>query len=124
MEENTTLFVPQLDEPDFKQFPTLTEANEALKEFETARHKASIFKCVSQTSTGRGCGAYQTVGSSLYLQTHYYVQPHGCTGGDYNKQGEGQTKCTSCMKTIRLGWNPEIEKLKRYFSAVVDVYDE
>lgn len=42
----------------------------------------------------RGCGAHFPIAKAKFIQTHFYIEPHGCTGGDYWKQGEGQIVTT------------------------------
>lgn len=79
----------------------------------------------------------QTVISSLtYIQTHWYVRPHGCSGGDYWLPGEGRFKCPHCDKINRLlrtgeknpfiirdGKHAGVDQLKLYFAEVVDVHE-
>lgn len=79
--------------------------------------------CLGWTVTSKGCGAELRVGALVYLQTHWYVEPFSCTGGDYWNAGEGQFICPKCGAKNRLYERPEVEKLKRYFKAVEDKYD-
>jgi len=39
------------------------------------------------------CGGRHAVKDLTAVQTHWYVSPHGCTGGDYWKEGEMQFVC-------------------------------
>lgn len=39
------------------------------------------------------CGKLHTINKLTLLQTHWYTQPHGCTGGDYWNSGEIQFIC-------------------------------
>ncbi len=69
-----------------------------------------------------GCGAEFPIGEITYLQTHWYVEPSGCSGGDYFKEGEGNWICPKCGGRNRLGYQKEIQKQKRLFKAYVDEY--
>lgn len=39
------------------------------------------------------CGKYHTIKNCEVIQTHWYVQPRGCTDGDYWNEGELQIVC-------------------------------
>lgn len=39
------------------------------------------------------CGKQHPIGKLDLLVTHYYIEPHGCTGGDYWREGEWQFLC-------------------------------
>ena len=39
------------------------------------------------------CGALHVIGELTLRVTHWYVEPHGCTGGDYWNEGEWQFIC-------------------------------
>lgn len=39
------------------------------------------------------CGKLHIINKLTLLQTHWYTQPHGCTGGDYWNSGEMQFIC-------------------------------
>lgn len=69
------------------------------------------------------CNKQPRINECTYIQTHWYVRPHGCTGGDYWNQGEGRFRCPRCQKETRLYKKPEIEKLKRYFAKVIEEHD-
>lgn len=70
------------------------------------------------------CGARAVVSSLTYTQTHWYVRPYSCTGGDYWKEGEGQFDCPKCGHRNRLYNRPEVVALKRFFAAVEKTYDK
>lgn len=70
------------------------------------------------------CGRRTRVSRLVYLQTHWYVTPHGCTGGDYWRPGEGQFDCPKCGARNRLYDRPDVVALKPYFAATEDVYDK
>lgn len=68
--------------------------------------------------TCKGCGRRMRLDSIVYIQTRFYVRPHGCTEGDYWKDGEGQWRCKHCGFINRLYDKPEIEKLKHLFLRI------
>jgi len=78
--------------------------------------------CLGSTFDDRGCGAKLHVSDLVYIQTHWYVPPSGCTDGDYWNTGEGQFVCPKCGCTNRLYERPEVEKLKAHFKKVEDKY--
>lgn len=67
---------------------------EAYAELDEARRK-SMIECMH-------CERRTRVSKLTYIQTHWYVRPYSCTGGDYWKQGEGQFVCPKCGETNRL----------------------
>lgn len=88
------------------------------------KRKAGVaIQCTSQAATGQGCGAWTPVSRLVYIQTHWYTHPHGCTGGDYWNQGEGQWVCPKCGHRNRLYESPFVAELKRFFKGVHDTYD-
>lgn len=68
------------------------------------------------------CRAGNQINTLIYLQTHWYVRPSGCTDGDYYRHGEGNWDCLSCGRRNRLYDKPEITALKRLFARVRDCY--
>lgn len=107
---------------------TLADAEKKVKKAEKALDKAEesrdkLLKDAEVQCLNKSCGAYLRIGDLTYIQTHWYVQPHGCTGGDYYRAGEGQFKCPKCgMRNRMLGEN--VEKLKVHFKEVEDTYDD
>lgn len=74
---------------------------------------------------GKGCGEPTQIKELTYIQTYWYVEPHGCTGGDYWKKGEGNWICPECDHTNRLidscGPNAEeVSELKYLFKEIKD----
>lgn len=63
------------------------------------------------------------ISESEYLQTHWYTEPHGCTGGDYWNIGEGNCVCPNCRTRLRLYKCPELYNLKTLFKSIKDVYE-
>jgi len=83
-----------------------------------------INKLKSKTLVVCDCGAEFEIHEIGYIQTHYYIEPRGCCGGDYWREGEGQWECPECGHRNRLYTRPEVMKLKRLFKKVVDEYKE
>jgi DNA-directed RNA polymerase subunit RPC12/RpoP len=70
------------------------------------------------------CGKRSVVGRLTYIQTHWYREPYGCTGGDYWSAGEGRFACPHCGYENRLIYRPEIESLKRHFAEIEQRYSD
>lgn len=73
----------------------------------------------SRTLVQCQCRLAFPIGELEYIQTQWYVPPHGCTGGDYWKDGEGRWKCPECGRVNRLYDKPDIEAKKWLFRSVV-----
>jgi hypothetical protein len=88
------------------------------------RTKALSRKQVTCTTNlanrGDGCGSRFQIGTLTFIQTHYYISPWGCTGGDFWKEGEGAFECPKCGYRNRLYNRKEIQELKPYFKNFVD----
>ena len=83
------------------------------------------------------CGKYHAIGDLDLLQTHFYIEPHGCTGGDYWKEGELQFVCPKegtrnrlLFDDYHLDWREHGSTAlafscayKRLFKSVRDVHD-
>jgi hypothetical protein len=72
---------------------------------------------------GDGCGKRTQIRNLVYIQTHFYVSPWGCTGGDFWKEGEGAFNCPKCDYRNRLYDRPDIMDLKPYFESVEDEHE-
>ena len=70
------------------------------------------------------CRIGHEVRELIYLQTHWYESPHGCSGGDTWHAGEGQWACPDCGHTNRLYDNPDVTALKPLFKLVNDKYKD
>lgn len=88
------------------------------------RARRSTVACTSQVATGKGCGARHEIGDLTYVQTHWYEEAHGCTGGDRWHMGEGQWRCPSCGHVNRLYDSPDVVALKPHFKVVEDRHDD
>ncbi len=115
----------QIEEWEPRREDTLEFLDEEMRKVEATladlkRRKDNLLK---QTLVKCGwCGAESEIGQLTYIQTHWYEHPYSCTGGDRWHPGEGQWKC-ACGKRNRLFNKPGIEKLKRLFANVEDVYE-
>jgi hypothetical protein len=65
------------------------------------------------------CGKSHQIGKLTYIQTQWYVTPHGCNGGDYWQNGEGQFNCLSCGARQREYHHPKIKDLSHSFATIV-----
>jgi hypothetical protein len=70
----------------------------------------------------RKCKASHEIEALTYIQTHWYVRPYGCTGGDYYNAGDGQWDCPLCGVKNRLYDKPEIMALRARFRATLECY--
>lgn len=106
-----------------KRLDAINAEASALQKALDEKMRNSILRCV-------WCGKGKRVSDLTLLQTHWYVQPYSCTGGDYWKRGEVQYKCPSCgelNRGLRETWhgcNARILDLQRYFGDEKDVYDK
>lgn len=105
-----------------KKLSELDAARAALKAEEDACLACTEVTCTS-SSEGRGCGVKTEIKKLTYIQTHWYVEPYGCTGGGFWREGEGRFKCPHCGTVNRLYDRPEVQNLKRHFAGVEDAYD-
>lgn len=80
------------------------------------------------------CGKSHQVSKLTLIQTHYYVRPYSCTGGDYWNMGEKQYECPSCGERMRDPGDNEylakyrqldkrIGELARFFGETVKEYE-
>lgn len=87
-------------------------------------HKSkTVVQCTSSV-LGSGCGMGMIISDLVYIQTHWYERPYGCTGGAQWHPGEGQFECPHCGCRNRLYDRPDIMKLKSLFKKVVKEHDE
>ena len=104
--------------------------NDLFEEYETAKERLDeitrqIDERKSQTIVrcpNKDCLRGYEVRELDYIQTHWYVEPSGCTGGDYWNKGEGRWRCPVCGAVTRLYNKPDISELKPYFKSIVDDY--
>ncbi len=63
----------------------IVEVEKQLKKLQYQRkhaHRRRLINCIH-------CDQRTQLGSLIYIQTHWYEEPHGCTGGDWWHEGEG-----------------------------------
>jgi hypothetical protein len=88
----------------------------------------TLVKC-SDSNYGKGCGKKTAIKNIVYIRTHWYVSPYGCTGGDYWNEGEGQFICPKCGNRNRLtdSWGEKgrekLSKYQRQFKSIVEEHD-
>lgn len=108
------IFVPKLDGPSAEEVAAaravIEKHNLAIEE----QRKETLVQC-------QVCKALHKVSDLTYVQTHYYIFPHGCTGGDYWVQSEGRFPC-KCGHINRLYRSPDVVELKRYFAKIENTY--
>lgn len=78
------------------------------------------------------CAKAEPISTQVYIQTHWYTSPHGCTGGDYWNQGEAQWQCPNCWFVNRFDaesgrgyldfYRPEIVALQHLFAKTEDTH--
>lgn len=110
--------------PTDKQVAEATAILERRTEAEKEAKAETLVQCTTQVATGNGCKAWYAVKDLVYIQTHWYTEPHGCTGGDYWNEGEGQWICPACGHRNRLYATPEVEAMKWRFASVEKVYKD
>ena len=69
------------------------------------------------------CDSVHQISDLTYIQTHWYEDPYGCTGGDRWHSGEGQWGCI-CGFRNRLYNKPEITALKYRFGNIKEEYND
>lgn len=109
------LYTPALSGPSMDEVAAAQKIVDAHRDAIEEQKRGTLIEC-------QKCEAKHPVSSLVYIQTHYYVSPHGCTGGDYWRQSEGQYHCP-CGHLNRLLYMKEAAQLKRYFASVEDRYD-
>lgn len=84
-------------------------------------HAQALIKCCK-------CEATYPIATQEYIQTYWYTEPRGCTGGDYWNIGESNWECPGCGYKNRFDakadkgyldfYRPEIVALKSMFKSV------
>lgn len=99
--------------------------NDLLEASERAREIVNAIKAVQAQTVVMcsKCKRGREIKDIDYIQTHFYIEPSGCTGGDYWNEGEGRWQCDRCQHIERLYNKPEVAALKHLFKSVVDKYD-
>lgn len=68
----------------------VAQAEAALK---AARADRDFMRARRRITCACSCGKAYAIGRLHLIVTHFYIEPHGCTGGDYWKEGEWQFVC-------------------------------
>lgn len=103
----------RVNKPILKSINNMTEEIAALQEKITEAKATLRVRC-------KRCDKLAQVQDLVYIQTSHYVEPYGCTGGDYTVEGEGQYECPKCGHVNRLiTMRKEISKLKYHFKEIV-----
>lgn len=69
-----------------------------------------------------GCKKKTQIGKIVYIQTHHYIEPHGCTGGDYWVESEGLFICPKCSAENRMYDRTQFQDLKYQFKKITDYH--
>lgn len=75
----------------------------------------------------RSCKKKSKVSTITLIQSHWYVTPYSCNGGDYWNTGEKQYNCPKCGHRNRDYNHPEFKEASRCedaFAHKVDSYDK
>ncbi|RME30717.1 hypothetical protein D6789_04810 [Candidatus Woesearchaeota archaeon] len=77
---------------------------------ETLRREEDLRKRIDERNAKRriecaSCDGAHPIRRLVAIQTHWYVEPHGCTGGDYWREGELQYICPETGVINRLLFN-------------------
>ena len=91
-----------------KKIRKLEAELEDLHELERRQTACKILSC-------EHCGRGTMIKNLIYIQTHWYVSPYGCTGGDCWREGEGQYVCPKCGHVNRSCSHNLNNKLKDFF---------
>jgi predicted nucleic acid-binding Zn ribbon protein len=81
--------------------------------------------CKDSFFKNKGCKRKTMIDKLTYIQTHWYVEPTGCMGGGYWKEGEGKYICPKCGFANRLIYEREyIAKKKRLFKEIIQEHKD
>jgi hypothetical protein len=70
------------------------------------------------------CNKKCLIANVTLYQTHWYVEPYSCNGGDYWNKGECQFVCHHCNVLNRLLYSQEYDYSKMmYVSKVNDIFE-
>ncbi len=94
--ETDTLFLPRMDVASIDKEIKATELK--LSRLHKDRGRAVGRKYLTCT----GCAKKTQIQKVIFLQTHHYTPPRGCTGGDSWTPGEGNWVCSKCGYLSRL----------------------
>lgn len=114
-------------EPFLDKMRPIQDKISELKEKKDKFYPNSTIQCTGLVGCGgKGCGKRSKIKDTTYVVTHWYTEPHGCTGGDYWNEGEHQLICTHCDGRIRLIYGNEFlkNKHKDIYKEVIKEHDD
>lgn len=117
------LYRPVREAPDHKDFDTLAAAQKAVDEHVAQLNADSLWSCTSSVH-GVGCGSLNRVGDTVAIQSHYYIAPYSCTGGDYYLPGELYPICPKCSLRNRTHDAKPLAALKPHFKSIEKEYKD
>lgn len=90
--KKTTIITPEINKyaPSEKQIKWAHKIIQLDKDYKLEQYKNTLLTC-------HCCQTSQAVKETTILFSYYYVEPHGCTGGDYyNKDKNARYICNHC----------------------------
>lgn len=93
-----------------QQLDNLEQQRKKLNQALQRKRANKTFECV--------CGSKHKIKDCTAIQTHWYVPPHGCTGGDYWNEGELQIVCPDTGVHNRILFDIPYEFRDRYDTNV------
>lgn len=94
-----------------------------LRHAERLELKDTKIVCTGSTFDSKnGCDTELAVSDLVFIRTHWYTSPSGCSDGDYWNTGEGQFECPQCGVINRLYERPQVDELQPYFKETKDTY--
>lgn len=94
-----------------------------------ARQPKVFVRCEKSSSAGTPCGKLSQVSNLTLIQTHYYISPYSCTGGDYWLPGDREFVCPECGHLNRLRFHSAVRlntlpDVYRWFGKVEHTYSK
>lgn len=98
------IYAPCLGGPDDAAVAAAEAVISARKAAIKEQEERTLLRCGSffTSPSNSGCKGLFAVKDCEYVQTYWYTDPHGCSGGDYWSPGEGQWICPGCGTRNRL----------------------
>jgi hypothetical protein len=107
--------------PELKNCPTEEEIKAAKKVLENVKKAKEKQRAKTKIKCGK-CGSSHRIKDLDLVQTHWYTEPYGCTGGDYWSEGECQVICPDCNTRNRLNFNCKKLQSSDYTSLFRNVF--
>lgn len=113
-----------------EQVAELRSQIESIQERIDSIQRLRMLKCLH-------CSQPSMISTLTYIQTYWYEEPHGCSGGACWRYGDGAYRCPHCErinkimdsdKAKRLSYDSHechvgLDDLKRYFAEAVESYE-